>query len=360
MFESLRIRNYRVFSDLEISDLSRINLIGGKNNSGKSSLLEAIFLLASGGNAMALLNVNIVRELAAEPGSTRQAVNILWKPIFHDMDMRRPIAIEGYYSPRGSISLEISSERIQATSFPIKARSAMQGTASTADLTNEHSLKVRYANNGDTGGEGFIVLKGQDYEVRQDTVEVPFNLTILKPKSGNVEDDAIGLGRLRQQKRGDLLLDALRVMEPRLQSIEDNSASGVPMIWGDIGLSELVPLPVMGDGMTRLARLILATANCPGGVVLVDEVENGIHHSIMSKVWKTISIAAERFDTQIFATTHSYECIEKAYEALGAEGFRFHRVRSQNARLTPSLPTRSVTYTPEMMETAISHNMEIR
>ena len=108
MFESLRIRNYRVFSDLEIGDLSRINLIGGKNNSGKTSLLEAIFLLAGGGNANALLNVNVISELAAEPGSTRQAVDILWKPIFHDMDMNCPIEIEGHYSvPRFTFSENI-------------------------------------------------------------------------------------------------------------------------------------------------------------------------------------------------------------------------------------------------------------
>ncbi len=360
MFESLRIRNYRVFSDLEIRDLSRINLIGGKNNSGKTSLLEAIFLLAGGGNAKALLNVNVIRELAAEPGSTRQAVDILWKPIFHDMDMSCPIEIEGRYSPHGSLSLEISSERMQTASFPLESTPVMEGMTSMADLANGHSLTVRYANNGVIRSEGHIVLKNREYEIGQDAVDVPFNLTILTSQSGNVQEDAIRLGRLRQQKQGDLLLESLQVIEPRLQSVEDNSASGAPMIWGDIGLSELVPLAVMGDGMTRLARLILAIASCPDGVVLVDEVENGIQHSVMSKVWKSIAAVAERFDTQIFATTHSYECIEKAYEGLGADGFRFLRVRLPDAPLTPYLPSRSVTYTPEMMETAIRHNMEIR
>ena len=361
MFESLRIRNYRVFDDLEINDLARINLIGGKNNSGKSSLLEAMFLLAGGGNANVLLNANVVRELVAEPGSTRQAVDILWKPIFHDMDMSCPIEIEGYYSTRGSLTLRISDERMQAASFPVKTVSAGQSIASVADLINERSLTLRYSVNGDELGKGHLVLKGREYEVRQDVVDVPFNLTILKPRSGSVEDDAIRLGKLRQQKRGDLLLDALRIIEPRLQSIEDNSASGVPMIWGDVGLSELVPLAVMGDGMTQLARLTLAIANCPGGVVLVDEIENGIHHSVMSEVWKSVAAAAERFDTQIFATTHSYECIEKAYEGLGAEGFRFHRVTTQNtADHTPIVPGRFTTYTPEMTETAMRHYMEIR
>ena len=113
--------------------------------------------------------------------------------------------------------------------------------------------------------------------------------------------------------------------------------------------------------MTRIVRLMLAIANSPGGVVLVDEVENGIHHSVLSKVWKSIATAAERFDTQIFATTHSYECIEKAYEALGAEGFRFHRITTRNVVDNTSItPSRFTTYTSEMIETAMRHYMEIR
>ncbi len=362
MFESLRIRNYRAFSDLEISDLARINLIGGKNNSGKTSLLEAIFLLASGGNANALMNVNVIRELVAEPASTRQAADVLWKPIFHNMDMGVPIKIEGRHSERGSLSLKISAERALTASFPIE-KSAIKGqdVASMDDVASERALKVLYSNNGETRGGGHIVLKGREYEVKQDDLDVPLALTILKPRSGYLEDDAIRLGRLRQQKRGDLLLNALRIIEPRLQSVEDNSASGAPMIWGDVGLSELVPLAVMGEGMTKLTRLILAIANSPGGATLVDEVENGIHHSVMSKVWKAIAAAAKRFDTQIFATTHSYECIEKAHEGLGSEGFLFHRVTTRSvADHTPITPVRFTTYTPDMIETAMRHYMEIR
>ena len=354
MFESLRIRNYRVFSDLEIGDLSRINLIGGKNNSGKTSLLEALFLLAGGGNANVLLNSNVIRELAAEPDSTRQAVDILLKPIFHNMEMSCPIEIEGHYPPHGSLSLRISEERMQPASFPVETVPATQDTASVADLINERSFTPRYSVNGHELGKGHLVLKGKRYEVRQDAVDVPFDLTILKPKSGSVEDDAINLGKLRRQKRGGLLLNTLRIIEPRLQSIEDSSASGAPMIWGDIGLSELVPLAVMGDGMTRLARLTLAIVNCPSGVVLVDEIENGIHHSVMSKVWKAIATAAEQFDTQIFATTHSYECVEKAHEGLGVDGFRYHRLSSENGA------NQVVTYDAEALQASIDFGFEIR
>ena len=83
-------------------------------------------------------------------------------------------------------------------------------------------------------------------------------------------------------------MNALRIIEPKLQSIEDNSAGGFPMIWGDIGLPELVPLAMMGEGMTRLARLVLAIASAPGGLVLVDEIETGLHHTVLPDVWRAV------------------------------------------------------------------------
>ena len=159
---------------------------------------------------------------------------------------------------------------------------------------------------------------------------------------------------MRIEKQGDFLLEALQVMEPRLRSVEDNSASGTPMIWGDIGLTEMIPLRVMGEGMTRVARIVLGISGAPGGVILVDEVENGIHHSVMSKVWKAIATAAEQFDTQIFATTHSYECVEKAHEGLGVDGFRYHRLSSENGA------NQVVTYDAEALQASIDFGFEIR
>ena len=151
-----------------------------------------------------------------------------------------------------------------------------------------------------------------------------------------------------------MLLKALQVVEPRLQSIEDNSSSGIPLIWGDIGLSELVPLSVMGEGMTQIARIILAIATAPDGVVLVDEVENGIHHSVLPDVWRVIDEAAKQSRTQIFATTHSFECIEAAHQALGSNGFLLHRLEVSDVESS------CVTFKPNGISAAIRHGLEVR
>ena len=331
MFESLRIRNYRVFKDLEISGLHRINLIAGKNNSGKTSLLEAIFLLSGAGNPQMAMNPNVIRRPIPISGVTPQSVETDWKHLFHDLDMTRCIQIEGCHSSLGQMRLRIETERSEVTQSPLDTI----GGASVADIPDGHSLILKYVRSNNPVSRNSIRMAPGGFDVQQSDSSVPFNARIMLSRSENRSEEATLMGRLRVQKQGDAVLRALQVIEPKLRSIEDSVANGVPSIWGDIGLSEMVPLNVMGEGMSRLARFVLGIASTSGGMVLVDEIENGLHHSVQADVWKVISNAAKQFDTQVFATTHSFECIETAYEGLGLGGFRLGII-SQSKPLTVS------------------------
>jgi AAA15 family ATPase/GTPase len=113
----------------------------------------------------------------------------------------------------------------------------------------------------------------------------------------------------------------------------------------------------MGDGLGRLTSLLLTIANAPGGVVLVDEIENGLHHSILGKVWRAIGDAARRFDTQVFATTHSYDCIRAAHQAFEASesyDFRLHRLERIGDMI------RAVTYDQAVLAAALKAELEVR
>lgn len=347
MFKRLQIRNFRGFNALEINQLSGINLIAGKNNSGKTSLLEAVFLLSGGGNAQLAVNTNVMRGIEKDGVPVR---DFFWKQLFFNLDMEHPIKIEGEHKSHGRFTLEIESEQQSTTEITLDSTDGVSAT----NLFDERSLIFQYSDPSDQKIRSHIRFKGQDLEVQQPAINVPFTAAILLSRGRNIYEDATRLGMLRKKKRGDLLLKALQAVEPKLQSIEDNSSSGTPMIWGDIGLSELVPLPAMGEGMTQLARLVLAIATVPNGVVLVDEVENGIHHSVLPDVWRAINEAAKQFHTQIFATTHSFECIEAAHQALGPDGFLLHRLEASNAE------NRCVTFKPNGISAALRHNLEVR
>ena len=351
MLKHLQIRNFRVFNELKIDRLSHINLIAGRNNSGKTSLLEAIFLLSGAGNAQMAINQNVIRGLAPDNRvSAAVVVEPLWNQLFSDLDMGRSIEVEGDHTSHSQLALKITSERQPTTEIPLDHT---DGTSAT-NFFDERSLIFQY--NGPSGKcvKSHIRMRGQRLEVDQPATNVPFHAVILLSRIRNLQEDAIRLGRLRQQKQDDLLLKALKIFEPKLQSIEDNSSSGIPMIWGDIGWPELVPLSVMGEGMTLIARLVLAIASVPDGVVLVDEIENGIHHSILPDVWPVVDEAARQFRTQIFATTHSLECVTAAHESLSTDRFCLHRLEVADGT------SRCVTYEPDSIQAAIRHGLEVR
>ena len=174
----------------------------------------------------------------------------------------------------------------------------------------------------------------------------------------HLSEDAERFGKLEIQGKQEILLKALQVIEPRLKGLSMVFTGGNPMIHGYIaGLNRLVPLIFLGDGIVRLASLVLAIGTSPNGVVLVDEIENGLHHSILPEVWGAIGKAAREFKTQIFATTHSFECIEAAHKAFSEEklyDFRLHRLERKGEE-------RSVfTFDKEALDAAIGIGLEVR
>ena len=350
MLERLHIRNYRVFNELKIDKLSRINLIAGKNNSGKTSLLEAVFLLSGAGNAQMAMNIMAFRGIDTVAGTPQIVRGTFWKPLFSALDMDKTVEIRGHHKSAGPLNLTVTLDTPRTTELPLEAP---VGT-NLAELSGAPQLMFSFSSRLTGEIKGRMRTTGQAIQLETPNAEVPFLSRFLSSRGESLKEDAVLLGVLRRQKQGHLLLEALQSIEPRLQSIEDNSASGEPLIWGDIGLSELVPLPVMGEGMTRIARLVLAISATPNGVVLADEIENGLHHSVLPKVWKVIDTAAKQFNTQIFATTHSFECMEAAHKALGADGFLLHRLEASETE------NRCITYEPEEIDVALRHNLEIR
>ncbi len=352
MLKSARVSNYRVLDELSIDHLSRVNLIAGRNNAGKTSLLEALFLLSGAGNPQMALNSNVIRmpdlPMSGTPEILRETY---WKPMFTKLDTDRVIEIEGVHAIRGPLNLRMLLERPTVVELPLGDSKEI----SAKDLHGEPPFLLSYRGGPEPEVEGRVRYAGQSIQIDQPNVPVPFDAVILPTQVVNQPDNAERLSRLRKRKQDAQLFAALRIIEPRLQSIEVNSASGFPMIWGDIGLPELVPLAMMGEGMTRLARLVLAIATVPSGLVLVDEIETGLHHTVMGDVWRAIDEAAKQFDTQVVATTHSYECIRAAHEALGSgDGFLLHRLEASDAG------NRCVTYQPESIDAAMRHDLEVR
>ena len=353
MLERLRVRNFRGFEDLEIHRLCPINLFAGRNDTGKSTLLEAIFLLGSAVNPRLAVNDHVMRSEGVHVAGPASLAETVWTPLFFELHTDDQIEIAGRHSSIGCMSLKLALERPVTTEM---AHDKEDGALATP-RSDERLLAFTYVD-PQAGEISSRARETADKVVfdRSDSKDeyIPFTAAILKPGAGDLTQDAVHLGRLRKQKRGGLLRDALRTIEPRLNGIEDNSSSGVPMLWVDIGLRELVPLPVMGNGLTHMARIVLNATAVQDGVLLVDEIENGLHHSVLQNVWRVVETVAKQFNVQVFATTHSFECVQAAHQALGSGGFRLHRLETVDGT------TRCVTYDEEAIDGAVRYNLEVR
>jgi AAA15 family ATPase/GTPase len=114
---------------------------------------------------------------------------------------------------------------------------------------------------------------------------------------------------------------------------------------------------MMGEGVRRLLGIVMAIAGASGGRVLIDEIENGLHYSVMVDVWQAIAHAARQANVQVFATTHSFECIAAAHEAFSqgpSYDFALHRLEEGVDGIE------AVTYDQETMATALELEHEVR
>ncbi len=160
------------------------------------------------------------------------------------------------------------------------------------------------------------------------------------------------------------LVEALKLIEKDVESLDfvkDESSNNERKAVVRIRQSR-IPLKSMGDGMNRILTIILALVNAEGGYLLVDEFENGLHYSVQEDLWKMVFHLAKRLDVQVFATTHSNDCI-RAFEnvlneANQSEGlyFRLEKFELQGKELS----IKPVFYAPSELEVAVDQHIETR
>ena len=353
VFTSLQVTGYRGLKSLEIERLGRVNLVAGRNNSGKTSLLESVFLLAHGGKPEVALNANVLRGGVGIRAGTIDDVRALWQPLFSDLDVSRPVSILASHATHGSLQLEIEHRYSERMGSASTSRDTNRGVGGSSEL--RFALRVSPPEGQLARSVQSRALFGEDggtVKVEGEPLVVPG--VLLKSCVDSPGDDIKRLGLLRVRKQAELVVEALQIIEPKLLALDGFPGPGGYTLWGDIGLSEQIPLAVLGDGVNRLARLVVAMAHERGLVVLVDEIENGFHHSILDRVWKAIYTTAERFDTQVIATTHSYEAIAAAYRASPGHDLVLHRLDADDDG------AKCVTYDSESIEGAIEHGLEVR
>ena len=357
MLTSFMVKNYRGFRDLAVEGLSRINLIAGENNTGKTSLLEALHLHNRFFDSQATLDVNRRRGILIGLSDLKTA----WTFLFYDMETSLPFVFESVQSDglRRMIKTSLTEMATIARDHPDILPKLLGAWPPSVWTTESPTVSIEYEDStGDR--KSCILLSRNPYEV-QGWCEVPSSPITSRFLSTRVTDDDKEIAEYSaievSGRQEELLLPALRFLQPSLRRLSLAKLAGRDSFFADIGRKTLVPIASMGEGVRRVLSFALAIASSPGGAVLIDEIENGLHHSVLENVWQAIGDAARTANCQLFATTHSYECIQAAQSAFadnGEEDLAFIRLERRGDDI------RAIVADEESLETAIGHRWEMR
>lgn len=354
MLSSFAIRNFRCFHHLTLDDFGRVNLIGGRNNAGKTALLEAVYLHYVPDKPQQWVDISRLRGIQRGVLATQALAKWLFRRHSDSPIDARSCDVEGIERSTEVYLVDLATSRDK---FPSVEESIAKRFGAEFAGSDALRLILRFRTGGKQG-DAVILLEKTRYASIPAPVPGKISTVFLGCRMSDRERDVTRFGELESAKRLEEIMPSLQIIEPRLQRLSLVPFAGGAEIHGDVeGMSRLVPLPLIGEGMRRLLSMVLAIANVPGGIVLIDEIENGLHYSVLPNVWKALADAARRNDVQVFAATHSWECLRAAHEAFCREepyGFRYYRLDREDGEAT------CVAYDREMIETSLTMGMEAR
>jgi len=307
MVESLEVKNFRCFQDLKLHDLKRINLIVGLNSSGKTALLESIFITA-GANPEIALRVRALRGFGqlVQISADRNAYESLWKDLFFNFDQEKTISCKLIGSPANTRSVDISYRKEEPLTLPF----------GTDTLESPLIIPIVFEWK-DHKGELFktqvkITEKGLTFEGVGEALPVYFFSSAATALSSPTENSN-RFSELSKQGKEGRVIETLKKEFSFIKDISIQMNAGVAMLYASVSyLGDKIPIGTLSGGINKLLSLLLAIADKKQGVILIDEVENGFYHSKLPDIWRMMLEFCKSNDVQIFASTHSWECLRAA------------------------------------------------
>lgn len=377
MLRSLEIRNYRNLRHLTIEKLGRVNLLVGKNNTGKTSVLEAVAIYASWFSEGATIKYLLQSRGEYYANNTKESPD----GNKENDNITSLSALFTNYAPNyflsGDTDLDIyigenriNKERTKSSLF-IGLRKAYQ--ILQKDEFGKEIIEYMIAEN-----EEDINAREFRYEIRfwrDYTIETRASLTgglLYKTRFPRVDESApfqyVDSKNKTQQSteylyskialsdKEDIVVKALQIVEPQIErfSLVEDRRPIVRLNNGDRRY-----MSSMGDGVSRVFSIILSMVNAEGTYLFIDEFENGLHYSVQEKLWEVIFYLAERLNIQVVATTHSNDAIRSFTSVLAKqekpdEAGKAIRLQLHNGDV------RAIDYSPEELETAVEYNIEVR
>jgi AAA15 family ATPase/GTPase len=316
MIKNFTIKNFRCFKELKVEGLSRINLITGQNNVGKTALLEALVLILSCDSVAGTIELDKYRGISKKG----QSADEIWGWLFYQHQLNETIKFHLENKVYGNsiqheIALALSASQPVLTNINVESvSSATESSIINSKELNQLLITYKNSRNEKFEIKGDVTARGVQSTPTSKTV-FPSAIYINNTRPPNPTENAQLFDRIVLEGKKKDIIKVMQLIEPRLLNIESLAPYGIHQLYGDIGFSPQISLNYLGDGLNKLISILLLIATVPqGSYFFIDEMENGFHYSVMPTVWKIIAEFAEKYDVQIIATTHSREFLQAAYE----------------------------------------------
>lgn len=332
--ESLHIKNYKLFKDLEIPKLGQVNLITGKNNTGKTILLEALRIWASEGDASVINNI-IWKRGGWDEGSQQRTYETIVNSEFFQDEMEIKIHIN-----------DLNVEEWNKTELKY-----LRATKGYPPLKEDNTIS--------TGEIRALPKYPEEVNAISNKIgnkEYPQDVAIFVSSSIDFDNKKLWANIDLTDKK-DIVIQILQIIDPDIidLGIIDNTArvrtknSKTP-----------VPLKNFGEGLNRLLIIAMALVSAEDNLLLIDEIDTGLHYSVLENLWEIIFKYAGELNTQVFVTTHSGDCVEAYTSVANQERFaglgNYFRLQwtRDNQRIVP------VMYKQKDLEIAVEQDIETR
>lgn len=370
--ENIFIKNYKCLESLEVSGLKRVNLFTGKNNTGKSTVLEALSLLASKGNIEWIYHLLETRGEITH--SYRGQENIS-----EDLNIKILSALfinrNTIFSEENTITIKSDEEEVSLSFVKYIEEEIYEKNQEGEKRSIGKKTRIIKESSIDNFSLGFGIKANEYFNIipldrdllrmlRRYITRVPNNnFHLINARGDDIFDIAHLWDKVTLSEKDGLVIDALKIIEPRITRLsfigEKRSYRNerYPIVKIE-GIDKPYPLKAMGDGVNKILSFILALVNSDNGYLLIDEFENGLHHSVQEKLWEVIFKISNQLNIQVFVTTHSNDSINSFAKVLSkSEEFEgsLHRLfRISNDKI------KSNAFTEEEIKEASLQNINLR
>ncbi|MCY4043192.1 MAG: AAA family ATPase [Candidatus Dadabacteria bacterium] len=317
-FKSIKIENFRGIKSLQADNLARVNLFVGRNSCGKTSFLESLYLLTGMSNPELIIRIENLRGVALDISSDL-------KDFFYEQNHERGLVLVGdhrsglqrkleVYPAYGSLSGgQVLPEPVNGSIDSNKEGSVRARVSSFESIRSLVGLKYKFSS-GEAGKEhvgceaqAVFRLPGRSEFNFSFDEKYKETLRGLFLNSSSTLYEPSFVDKMINKKLKREMLSWLQSIEPKIQDVTMQLGGLVAV---DIGLPNLIPVNLLGDGLMRILYVLSGIHAMEDGILMIDEIENGLHVSSVKNMWQMVLEHSEKANTQVFMTTHSRDVIE--------------------------------------------------